>query len=288
MISIPVIDTHVHLWDPRLIQYPWFAGNDLLDRPFLPADYLKASQGIKVVKAVFIQCECDPRQYMDEVNWVSGLAGKYPFIQGLVAWAPLEKGDSVRDELAALQQNKLVKGIRRIIQFEPDIEFCLKPGFVRGVQLLEEFGLSFDLCISHIQMANTIKLVKQCPHVRFVLDHIGKPDIRRQVYEPWKSEIKELSRLPNVCCKISGLVTEAKPYQWTKEDLEPYFDHVFSCFGPDRILFGGDWPVVLTAASGYAQWFSALEDLTRGCSQSELSGLFYGNAEKFYRLEPET
>ena len=180
-----------------------------------------------------------------------------------------------------MHQNSLVKGIRRIIQFETDIEFCLKPDFIRGVQMLPEYDFSFDLCIIHYQMANAIRLVEQCPEVKFMLDHIGKPDIKNKGYDPWRTEIKRLSRMKNVFCKISGLVNEADHDSWTVNDLKPYIDHVIDCFGFDRVVFGGDWPVV-KLAGGHARWFEALNSIIGDVRDT--GKLFYQNADRFYRL----
>ena len=132
-------------------------------------------------------------------------------------------------------------------------------------------------------MANTIKLVEQCPDVLFILDHIGKPDIKNQIFDPWRDELKRLSEFPNVWCKMSGLVTEADHQHWTREDLKPYIDHVLDCFGFSRVLYGGDWPVAYQATT-YPRWVETLEWAVRGCSEDELRKLFYDNAIEFYRL----
>ncbi|MGD8294733.1 MAG: amidohydrolase family protein, partial [Desulfobacterales bacterium] len=179
--------------------------------------------------------------------------------------------------------NSLIKGIRRIIQFEEDIEFCLQPDFIKGVQLLADFNWSFDICIYHPQMANSIKLVKQCPNVQFILDHIGKPDIKNHLLQPWDSEIQQLAEFENVACKVSGIITEADHDNWKKEDLKPYFDHVIDCFGIDRVMFGGDWPVV-TLAGSLQDWLETLEWAVTGFSQDEIKRLFCDNAKRFYRI----
>ena len=284
MPSFPIIDTHLHLWDPGYLRYSWLDGNALLNKPYLLADYRKACGAVQVEKMVFLQCEVDFALFREEAAWVTSLAKQDPRIAGIVPWAPLEKGDAARADLEELlAANLLIKGIRRIIQFEPEIDFCLRPDFVKGVQALADYGLSFDICISHIQMANTIKLVAQCPNVQFILDHIGKPDIRQQIFEPWKSDIRTLAQFPNVCCKVSGLVTEADHKAWTKEDLKPYIDHVIDSFGFNRVIYGGDWPVAYQATE-YPRWVETLEWAVAGCSESELHKLFHDNAEKFYRL----
>jgi len=285
MIDFPIVDTHLHVWDTNKLRYPWLDDVPFLNRPYLPEDYREACGPVQVEKMVFVQAEADFSLFMEEAEWVTDLAQKEdPRIAGIVPWAPLEKGDAARPDLEKLAANTLIKGIRRIIQFEPDPEFCLQPNFVRGVQALPDYGLHFEICIVHTQMANTIKMVEQCPEVRFILDHIGKPDIKNQVFEPWKQGLKTLSEFPNVWCKMSGLVTEADHKNWTKEDLKPYIDHVMECFGFDRVMFGGDWPVAYQATE-YPRWVETLEWAVRGCSGEELKKLFHDNAVVFYRLE---
>lgn len=283
MINFPIVDTHLHLWDPSHLRYPWLDDNALLNKPYLLENYRAACGPVPVEMMVFLQCECDFAQFMDEANWVTSLAQTDPRIKGIVPWAPLEKGDAARSDLTQLAANPLIKGVRRIIQFEPDQEFCLRPDFVKGVQALPDYGLHFEICISHGQLANTIKLVDQCPNVTFILDHIGKPDIKNHVYEPWKQELKVLAGFPNVWCKMSGLVTEADHQHWTKEDLKPYIDHVLACFGFGRTMYGGDWPVAYQATE-YPRWVETLDWAIGGCSDAERQQLFHDNALSFYRL----
>ena len=283
MPSFPIVDTHLHLWDPGNLSYTWLEEIPLLNKPYLLSDYRTACGPVDVGKMVFLQCECDSSQFIEEARWVVSLAEGDPRIQGIVPWAPLEKGDGARDALESLSGVPGVKGIRRIIQFEEDIEFCLRPDFVRGVQLLEEFDLHFEICIFHGQMANTIKMVRQCPNVRFILDHIGKPDIKSRLFEPWKTEVGALAEMPNVWCKMSGLATEADVENWTRDDLKPYIDHILDVFGFDRTMYGGDWPVA-TQATEYPRWVETLEWAVAGCSETEQHNLFRENAIRFYRL----
>ncbi|UCD79199.1 MAG: amidohydrolase family protein [Desulfobacterales bacterium] len=283
MINFPIIDTHLHLCDYGRIRYPWIEEIPALKRAFLLPDYNQACGAVAVEKMVFVQYECEPAQYKDEIAFVSQAAREDPRIRGVVAWAPLEKGQAVRSELEELEDCALIKGLRRIIQFETDPQFCLKPGFIEGVQLLAGFDWSFDICISHIQMANTVKFVKQCPNVRFILDHIGKPDIKHRLFEPWASEIRQLAEFENVSCKISGMITEADHDHWVKEDLKPYIDHVIDCFGIDRLMFGGDWPVV-TLAGKLQDWLNCIEWALSGFSEDELGKLFHDNALGIYRI----
>lgn len=283
MIDFPIVDTHLHVWDPGNLRYPWLDDLPKLNRPHLPDDYRKACGPIKVERMVFLQCECEFAQFEQEVNWVSELARQDPRIQGIVAWAPLEQGDAARGALERLAENSLLRGIRRIIQFEEDIEFCLRPDFVKGVQMLAEFDMNFDVTIIPLQMDSAIKLIEQCPDVRFMIDHCAKPEIRAGLFEPWKTHLRTLADMPNVWCKVSGLATEADYQNWTREQLRPYIDHVIDCFGFDRVCYGGDWPVV-TLASEYTRWFETLCWAVEDASESEKRKLFHDNAVVFYRL----
>jgi L-fuconolactonase len=283
MPSFPIVDTHLHIWDLNRLRYPWLANVPLLNRDHLIGDYRAACGPVAVAKMVFLQCECDPAQFQQEADWVTEVAQLDPRIRGIVPWAPLEKGTEAEPALALLAANPLIKGIRRIIQFEADQEFCLQPDFVQGVQLLPAYDLSFDLCINHTQLANTIKLVRQCPDVSFVLDHIAKPDIKSGRLDPWRAELRELADMPNVWCKLSGLVTEADHAAWTPAQLQPYIDHVIACFGFDRVMFGGDWPVS-TQATDYPRWVDTLDAALKGATPEQLRKLYVSNAEAFYRV----
>lgn len=284
MEKFPIVDTHVHLWHPDQLRYPWLAEVPALNRPYLLKDYTAASADLDIRSMVFVQCDTHPDDGLKETAWVTSLATTVePRIQGIVAWAPLEEGENVAPFIEKLAENPLVKGIRRLIQSE-DVDFCIQPDFVKGVQTLSRFGLSFDICIFHPQLANAIRLVQQCPQVQFILDHIGKPDIKNQLFDPWKSEIQTLAEFPNVHCKISGLVTEADTERWTSADLRPYIAHVIDCFGFDRVIYGSDWPVS-TQASDYTRWVETLAEAVAGCSTEERDNLFRKNAIRFYRLD---
>lgn len=283
MPNFPIIDTHLHIWNTEIIQYPWLADIPLLNKPHLIEDYRTACGETQVEKMVFVQAEAAFALFREEVDWVSSVAENDQRIQAIVAWAPLEAGSEAEKDVADLANNPLVKGIRRIIQFESDPEFCLRPGFIEGVRLLPKYGLTFDICINHEQMENTIKFVEKCPEVSFILDHIGKPDIKNRRLDPWRSNLKVFSDFPNVWCKMSGLVTEANHASWTKEDLKPYVDHVLTCFGFEKTMYGGDWPVASQAAT-YGQWLHALEWAIDGASESDRRQLFRENAASFYRF----
>ncbi len=283
MEKFPIVDTHVHLWHPKQLRYPWLAEVPTLNRAYLLKDYIAAYGALEIESIVFVQCDTHPDDGLKETAWVTSLAAVDPRIQGIVAWAPLEEGAQVAPFVEKLAENRLVKGIRRLIQSE-SVDFCVQPNFVSGVKTLSRYGLSFDLCIFHPQLANAIRLVEQCPHVQFILDHIGKPDIKNQLFAPWKQEIETLAGFPNVHCKISGLVTEADLETWTPADLQPYIEHIITSFGFDRVIYGSDWPVS-TQASDYPRWVQTLKDAVSGCTSEELRNLFRDNAIKFYKLD---
>ena len=283
MIDFPIIDTHLHLWDLDQLSYPWLSDVPMLNRSFLIEDYKLACGDLQVEKMIFMQCECDPLQYRQEVEWVTEQALKDHRIQGIISWAPLEKGEGVRPEIEELKSNLLIKGIRRIIQFEPDLEFCLRPDFIKGVNMLPRFGLTFDICISQVHNTNVIKFLKACPEVPMILDHIGKPDIKNNRLDPWRSEIREIAKFPNVYFKLSSLATEADHQNWTVGELRPYVNHIIECFGIERTVFGSDWPVVTQAAS-IPTLIQTILELLKGCTREEMKKVFYHNASQFYGI----
>ena len=285
MEKFPIVDTHVHLWDPDQLRYPWLTEVPALNGPYLLKDYTEAYADLDIESIVFVQCDTHPDDGLKETAWVTELAATVePRIQGIVAWAPLEEGERVARFVEKLAKNPLVKGVRRLIQSE-NVDFCIQPDFVAGVRTLAGYGLNFDICIFHPQLANAIRLVEQCQDVQFILDHIGKPDIKNQRFDPWKQEIQTLAAFPNVHCKISGLVTEANLDSWTPADLQPYIEHVITCFGFDRIIYGSDWPVS-TQASDYPRWVRTLRGAVSNISDVEVRKLFRDNAIEFYRLHP--
>lgn len=284
MPNFPIVDAHVHLWDPEHFRMAWLDENTLLGRRFDLQEFNEHTAGQAVEAFVYLEVDVAPEYRLLEVDWVKERAAVDGRLQGIVAAAPLEYGEQVRSYLQALvQKGPLVKGIRRIYQGESDTGFCLRPGFVRGVQLLAEYDLSFDICINHLHLANTVELVRRCPETSFILDHIGKPDIKNHLLDPWRDGIRALAELPNVICKVSGVATEADQEQWTVEDVAPFVMHVLDCFGEDRVAFGGDWPVV-TAAATYQRWVDTLDQLTADLSLEAKHKLWAENARRFYRL----
>ena len=284
MIDFPIVDAHVHLFDIDRLNYPWLAGVPPINKTFLPADYDRLRGGVEVEKIVFAEVAVDDSQHVQEAEFITELAQSEPRIQGMVAAAALEQGDAITPTLERLCEFKLTKGIRRLLEAQPDPEFCLQPKFIEGVKLLTRYGLSFDICIKHFQLGNTLKFVRQCTEVPMVLDHIAKPGIRQDLIEPWWSQIKQLADFPNVMCKISGVVTEADHASWRPEQINPYLCRIIEVFGFDRIMFGSDWPVS-ELTHRYRDWVDMVDRVTAGSSEQERRKLFRDNAIRFYRLE---
>ncbi len=280
-----ILDSHVHLWDTERFRIPWLDDISLLNRPMSLDDYRAATDGLPVEGLVYLQVEVAPAYAITEAKEIASMASENAIIKGIVPWAPLEFGDRSRlflEELVAI--SPLIKGVRRIVQDEPDPNFCLQPDFVRGNQILAEFGLSSDICCNWRQLGPNVELVRQCPETMFILDHIAKPNLRDNAFEPWAGQITELARLENCFVKISGVLTEADHQVWEIEQVKPYVLHALDAFGEDRVVFGSDWPVVTQAAS-YKRWVEVLDELTADLSEEAREKLWSANGRRFYRLD---
>jgi L-fuconolactonase len=280
MPDFPIIDSHLHLWDPQRLSYPWLFSP--LDRAFLPADFRAASAGVDIEALVFLECDAALNQAFAEAQQVLVWANDEPRIAAMVCNAPLEKGDAARADLDRLAGIEKVRGVRRIYQDQPDPTYCLRPDFVAGVRALADYGLSFDLCLKHPQLQATIELADACPNVPMVLDHIAKPGIAAGLMQPWADQMRDLARRENVVCKLSGVVTEAAA-DWTPATLRPYMDVALEAFGPSRIMFGGDWPVS-TLRLTYPKWVAMVDDLIRDLTETEKRQIYRDTARAFYRL----
>ena len=263
---------------------PWLDDNAHLRQRFELPEYAEHTQGLPVEAMVYLQVDVTPAYGLLEATWAAEQAERDARVVGIVAWAPLEDGLVAGSYLDALAKiGPPLKGVRRLIQSETDPDFQIRADFLDGLRLLPKYGLSFDICIRHDQLARTIDMVRACPETAFVLDHLAKPDVKGHRLEPWRAQMAELAEFPNVVCKVSGLVTEADHAHWTPAELEPYVAHVLAVFGEDRVLFGGDWPVVTMAAS-YQRWVSVLDDLTSQLPTGAKRKLWADNARRIYRL----
>ena len=286
VLPFPIVDTHVHFWDPEHLRYPWTEKSELLNRAYLPSDYTAAVAPVEVERIVFVQAACLPSQAMQEVEWVTGLAKEDPRLQGIVADAPLEQGENVVPTLEKLADNPLVKGVRRMLAGEKDPEFSLQQGFVDGVRALGRLGLECEFGIHRGQIRAATDLARRCPDVRFMLCHCGVPDIRNQEFDPWRANIRELAALPNAFCKMSGLATAADLKAWKPVDLKPAIDHVIECFSVERVAFGSDWPVML-AATQFPRWVETVAWAMEDCTRTEQERLFCGTAIEYYALQTD-
>jgi L-fuconolactonase len=281
--GLTFVDAHVHLWDSARLPYSWLAEVPAIAGPHTLAELATEAGALSPADIVFVESAVDPAHSLNEVRWVEALASKDGRISAIVAQVAVDGGAETEAALAALADHPRVRGVRHSIQDHPQPEYCQRPDFVAGVRRVGERGWTFDLCVKHPQLPACIALVRACPGTTFVLDHAGKPDIRRGVLEPWRAHIAELARLPNVVCKLSGLVTEADPATWTPDALRPYVEHLLSCFGAERLLFGSDWPVVNLAAS-YRRWLETVLELLAPLSADERAAVFALNARRTYRL----
>jgi len=287
MPDFPIVDAHVHLWDPSYFRMEWLDGNARLGKRFGLEEYAEHTAGIEVEALVYLEVDLARDYRLLEAKWVADLAQQDDRIKGIVASAPVEYGNQVRAFLDALvSTSPRVKGVRRLTQGEADPEYCLQPRFLDGIRLLPEYGLSFDIGINFRQLGPSVEMVRRCPETQFILDHIGKPNIREQKMEPWKGQIEDLATLQNVVCKVSGVATETRGEEWEIEEVAPYIEHVLTCFGEDRVVYGGDWPVVLNGSS-YKRWAETLEQITASRSDEFKRKLWNTNAKKFYRLEED-
>jgi L-fuconolactonase len=283
MLNFPIIDAHIHVWDINHLDYQWLEQFPKLNRTFLLSDYNTAIGNANIEKFIYVQCECHPSQYLEEIKWIERIAKNDQRLAAIIPWAPIHSGKAVINTLESFHSNQKIKGVRQIIQNQAEMDFCLKPQFIEGIKLLGEYNLHFELTISPEQFPSVIKMVEQCPETRFILDHVGNPNILNNEIRPWKDHIKAFSETGNHYCKFSNFVCNADLNNWNIDDLKPYSDHIIETFGPDRLIWGSDWPHALRASS-WSKWFDTAIVLTEGLSKEVLKKIFYDNAKTFYNL----
>jgi len=274
------VDAHQHFWRYNPSEYGWIHDSmQVLRRDFLPSDLKSELDSAGFSGCVVVQA----RQTVEETRWLLQLASAKHFISGVVGWVDLQS-NQLHPQLQSLTKEPKLVGLRHIVQSEPDENFLLQPKFLRGISLLEEFDLAYDILIYPRHLPVAVQFVERFPRQRFVLDHIAKPPIKDRLLHPWTDGIRRLADFPNVFCKLSGLVTEANWNHWTMTHLTPYLDVAFECFGPDRLMFGSDWPVCCLAAS-YSRTVEVLEEYLAPQTAGVSEKVFGANVQKFYKLK---
>jgi L-fuconolactonase len=278
-----IIDSHHHLWNYSEAEYGWISPEmSALRRDFTPQMLFPELTSVGIDGTVAVQA----RQTLAETDWLLSLAENSPFIKGVVGWFPLSDPALENEIDLRLRFSASVRlvGVRHVVQDEPDPLFILGDDFNRGVDILERYGLIYDILVAEHQLPAAMEFVDRHPNQFFVLDHAAKPRIAAEELEPWSANLSELARRGNVSCKVSGIVTEANWNSWTPESLKPYLDHIFEAFGPRRLMFGSDWPVCLLAAE-YREWYQTVKSYCAGLSPDEQEWVFGRSAELMYGLE---
>lgn len=273
------IDTHQHYWLYNPQEHVWMTdAMSSLKHDFLPDDlaHLLRQTGLQATIAV------QARQNLQETEWLLSLADQNPFIAGVVGWVDL-RSSQIKAQLEKYSCHPKLVGVRHVVHDEPDDNFMLQPEFLRGLSLLADFNLVYDLLLFPRHLPVAIEVVRRFPNQCFVLDHIAKPAIKERRLEPWAADLHALGRFPNVSCKISGMVTEAAWHGWQTADFRPYLDVVFESFGEDRLMFGSDWPVC-TLSADYAEVVSILSAYMQGLSSDVQAKIWGLNAARTYRL----
>jgi len=299
LAELPIVDTHEHLWDLSRFRLPWLKPGDPLCRSYLPKDYQEASAGLNIVKSVYMEVALDPADEASEAESVFAICrGRATLMCGAVIGGR-PASDGFRQYLLPFKGSPYFKGVRQVMGSSAELRLLVASNeMIRGLQLLGEWGLCFDLCIPPTTLADGAKLIGRCPETQFVLDHCGNADPKvfrpgKQNADPklgpthdpeqWRRDIQQIARHKNVVCKISGIVSQLVPGKWTPDDLAPIVNHCLDTFGPERVIFAGDWPVCTRGAS-LRQWVEALKAIVSRHTPDDQRRLFHDNAVRFYRL----
>ncbi len=284
-----IVDPHQHLWDLDRFSLPWTKDNRPLGRSFRVADYLAATAGLKITQTVYMEVDVDPAQQEAEARYVIDLCQRddNPMSAAVIAGRPAQPG--FREYVLKFKDSPYIKGVRQVLHVAATPQgYCIDPQFVRGIQFLGERGLSFDLCLRSGELLDADKLVAQCPHTRFIVDHCGNMSVQETdatKRKAWMEGMRHLADHDHVVCKVSGIVASAAE-GWTVEQLAPNIRFTLDTFGPDRVMFAGDWPVCTLRAT-FRQWVDALDEITQDRSEAQRKKLFHGNAVRFYGLPAE-
>jgi len=277
-----IIDSHQHFWQVGRFDYPWMTPElDVLCHDYLPATLEPVLARHGVSQTILVQAS----NSVDETEWLLSLAESNPFIAGVVGWVDLKSSD-VGLQLDQFASSGKFKGVRHLVESEPADDWLTQDAVLRGLNELAQRDLSYDLLVHTRHLKYARQVVEKSPQLRFVIDHVAKPPIKRGEIDQWAAGLKDLAAATNVWCKLSGLVTEADWANWRVEDLIPYVDKALEYFGPARMMFASDWPVCLLAAS-YDQVLEAFHTLLADLSEEDRELIFSKNAAKFYRIQEE-
>jgi L-fuconolactonase len=274
------VDSHQHFWRYDPAQYPWIESDWPIRKDFLPEDLAPILECHQIAGTIAVQA----RQSWEETSWLLELAGQFDWIFGVVGWIDL-RAKTLPQQLSFAADNQKLVGFRHVVQDETDPTFLLRQPFIEGIRALESQGrFAYDLLIYHHQLASALQFVEQFPKLRIILDHLAKPDLRKHTKQPWTDQIRQLGQSTHVACKISGLITEAEWSHWKEDDLIYYLEVVWEAFGPKRLLFGSDWPVMLLSGS-YKRWLELLDHWIQSKGQEEADGFWGANAMRWYQVK---
>jgi L-fuconolactonase len=275
-----IVDSHQHFWQVGRFAYPWMTDDvEVLCQDYLPRALEPILRRCGVEKTILVQAS----NSVEETRWLLNLSDQYPFIAGVVGWVDLS-GREVGHQLSEFIAHPKFKGVRHLVESEPADDWLIQPEVINGLRRVASYNLSYDLLVHTRHLKHVRTVAESCPELSLVVDHLAKPPIANGEISDWAGAIKEVAANPNVSCKLSGLVTEASWTNWRIEDLKRFVDTALECFGPQRLMFGSDWPVCLRAAS-YDRVLEAFQSLLADLNEQERRCIFSGNATEFYRLQ---
>jgi L-fuconolactonase len=273
------LDAHQHFWHYSPIDHNWMSDEmSALKRDYLPEELEPLLRFINFDGCIAVQA----RQNLAETEWLLSLADRHDFIKGVVGWVDM-RSEELPAQLARFAKHPRLVGVRHVVHDEPDDNFLLLQEFQRGLSQLAEYGLTYDLLLFPKHLPVAVRLLEEFPDQPFVLDHIAKPLIADGILSPWREDLKQLAKFPNVCCKLSGMVTEARWNQWKPDDFQRYIEVVFNAFGPDRVMIGSDWPVC-TLAADYKSAMSIVMNYVQQFPADVQAGVLGENCARFYGI----
>jgi L-fuconolactonase len=281
---LPIIDTHQHLWDLKQFKLPWIKEGTPLARNFLMSDYFRATEGLNVVKTIYMEVDLDPKQQQREAEFVVAMCQRAdnPMVAGVISERPASS--TFPRFIDQYKNSAYIKGVRQVLHNEGvPAGTCLDEKFIRGIRLLGQLDKSFDLCMRPGELLDAAKLIDACPDTRFILDHCGNAKVPDKDRTQWKKGMDAVAKRKNVVCKVSGIVASAEKGKWSAEELAPIVNHTLDAFGPDRVMFGGDWPVCTLGAT-FKEWVTALQAIVKDRKREDQRKLFHDNAVRVYGL----